>query len=298
VLADQHAAAAASWPTITVSLARYLEHLAHQVRDRSSEPAERVVRTMPGADLYLAAACSDGDAAALAAFRAQLVPSLRQALGKLAMPAPAIDETVQRVLVMLFVGDGKAAPQKPLSRDGGQRTAVDVLSESRTRAAVGHRVEYAIDVSSVAEVGDDSSANAGLGQIGETRDLDAATPCGRTGVVDPDRHVYRAGAVDALLENVSPRCRSEPEQDVVPTSVRIVGREIRAGHGRNLRVQQDLVVELGHPVLTGGRLPGSSVQRARDGSPCDRFGLRFFSRARTCEENKERQPGKTAWSET
>src|SRR5262245_45093636 len=109
-LADQYADGAATWPTVTLPEARYLEHLARRVRERGGEPAERVVRTMPAADLYLAAACSDGDDAAMTAFRDALVPTLRQALGKLGMPAPTIDETVQRVLVMVFVGEG-GAPQ-------------------------------------------------------------------------------------------------------------------------------------------------------------------------------------------
>jgi len=118
-LAEQHTAAAATWPTVAVSEARYLEHLARRVRERAVEPAERVIATMPAADLYLAAACADGDAAAMAVFRDVLVPTLRQALGKLGMPAPTIDETVQRVLVMIFVGEG-GPPQ--ISGYGGRGT--------------------------------------------------------------------------------------------------------------------------------------------------------------------------------
>ncbi|NVB82749.1 MAG: hypothetical protein HOV81_30510 [Kofleriaceae bacterium] len=106
VIATQHRAAAAAWPTFQLSLDRYRAHLAQRVADRAGEDAAHVVRTMPAADLYLAAACSDGDAAALAAFRDVHVPALRQALGKLALPDATIDETVQRVLVMIFVGDG------------------------------------------------------------------------------------------------------------------------------------------------------------------------------------------------
>jgi len=104
-LADQLTDAAATWPTVELTDARYLEHLARRVRERGSEPAERVIHTMPAADLYLAAACADGDPGAMAAFRDTLVPTLRQALGKLGTPPATIDETVQRVLVMLFVGE-------------------------------------------------------------------------------------------------------------------------------------------------------------------------------------------------
>jgi RNA polymerase sigma-70 factor (ECF subfamily) len=109
VLDDQYASATAQWPGVTVTRERYVEELARRIVARASEPADRVVLTMPAADLYLAIACADGDAAALAAFRDAFVPALRQALGRLALAPPTIDETVQRVLVMLFVGDGGPA---------------------------------------------------------------------------------------------------------------------------------------------------------------------------------------------
>lgn len=107
---EQHGVASAAWPTITVTRERFREHVERCVRARNQEAAHEVVRSLPAADIYLAAACTDGDPSALTAFRDTLVPSLRAALGKLAMTATQIDETVQRVLVMVFVGDG-AAPQ-------------------------------------------------------------------------------------------------------------------------------------------------------------------------------------------
>jgi RNA polymerase sigma-70 factor (ECF subfamily) len=102
---EHHARGRAAWPTVTLSVERFREHVEQRVRDRASEPAEDVVRSLPAADIYLAAACSDGDPAALTAFRDSLVPTLRPALGKLGMTAVQIDETIQRVLVMVFVGD-------------------------------------------------------------------------------------------------------------------------------------------------------------------------------------------------
>jgi RNA polymerase sigma-70 factor (ECF subfamily) len=102
---DQHAQGRAAWPTATLSRERFREHVERRIRDRASEDAEHVVRTLPAADLYLAAACSEGDPAALAAFRDSLIPTLRPALGKLGMTAAQIDETIQRVLVMVFVGE-------------------------------------------------------------------------------------------------------------------------------------------------------------------------------------------------
>jgi RNA polymerase sigma-70 factor, ECF subfamily len=107
---EHHAQAAAAWPTFSVSLERFRAHVERRVIERASEPAEQVIKTLPAADLYLAAACMDGDPAALTAFRNSVVPALSPALGKLGMSSPQIDETIQRVLVMVFVGDG-ARPQ-------------------------------------------------------------------------------------------------------------------------------------------------------------------------------------------
>ena len=107
MLDDQLAAIAAAWPRLTVSAERYLAKLA-EVIERRGEPVQRLIEAIPAADLYLAAACADGDPVALAVFRDELLPAMRQALGAIALPAETIAEAEQRVLVMLFVGP---APQ-------------------------------------------------------------------------------------------------------------------------------------------------------------------------------------------
>jgi RNA polymerase sigma-70 factor (ECF subfamily) len=103
-LARALAAARAAWPTVAVDDAAFLGHLAETIEARATEPSERVIRTMPAADLYLATGCTLGDPIALAAFREHVLPTLRQTLAKLGAPPATIDETEQRVLVMLFVG--------------------------------------------------------------------------------------------------------------------------------------------------------------------------------------------------
>lgn len=104
VLDGQLAAIAAAWPRLGVDAERYLAKLAEVIERRGGEPLQRVIERMPAADLYLAAACAQGDPAALAVFRDELLPSMRQALGALAIPPETIAEAEQRVLVMLFVG--------------------------------------------------------------------------------------------------------------------------------------------------------------------------------------------------
>lgn len=108
VLDDQYATAARAWPMIAVTHERFVTELARRVNQRATEPADRVLLTMPVGDLYLAIACGDRDEIALAAFRDAFVPGVEQTLAKLALSPATIDETVQRVLVMLFV-DGQIA---------------------------------------------------------------------------------------------------------------------------------------------------------------------------------------------
>lgn len=116
VIDEHYAAAAAAWPAFTVSRERFVAF----VSARAGQLPLDIARTLAFPDLYLAAACTDGDAAALAAFRDTIVPSLRPALGKLALAPSVIDETIQRVLVIVFVGEGQGAPQ--LATYGGRGT--------------------------------------------------------------------------------------------------------------------------------------------------------------------------------
>jgi RNA polymerase sigma-70 factor (ECF subfamily) len=97
------------WPNVTLEPAVYLRYLADKLRERTDEPADHVVRTMPAAALSLAAACTAGDDAAIAAFRDAVFPVIRPALAKLGLSDTTIDEAEQRVLVMILVGD----PDRP-----------------------------------------------------------------------------------------------------------------------------------------------------------------------------------------
>jgi RNA polymerase sigma-70 factor (ECF subfamily) len=109
VLEAQLTAGAAAWPAVQLERSSYLHHLADKLRERADEPAADVIRTMPVADLYLAAGCTVGEPAAIAAFQTTMLPVVRPALAKLGLSDTVIDETEQRVLVMILVGD----PDRP-----------------------------------------------------------------------------------------------------------------------------------------------------------------------------------------
>ncbi|MBP9204448.1 MAG: transcriptional regulator [Kofleriaceae bacterium] len=101
----QYAEARAAWPGVELSRPDYERALADRIAARSAEAADHVVRTMPGPDLYLAAACAAGDAAAIAAFHAEVMPAVRPALHGLGLSPAAMDELEQVVLVLVLVGD-------------------------------------------------------------------------------------------------------------------------------------------------------------------------------------------------
>lgn len=111
MLAAQWVAGAAAWPTVAIDPEVYAGALAEKLQARADEPAARIIHTMPASDLYLAAACAAGNCEALAAFRSALLPVVRRALAKLRIPEPVIEETEQRVLIAVLVGD--APPPRP-----------------------------------------------------------------------------------------------------------------------------------------------------------------------------------------
>lgn len=105
LLGAQLAIGGSAWPGVELEPQVYLQHLADAVRARSDELADHVIRSMPVADLYLAAACTAGVPSAIAAFQVGVLTVVRPALGKLRLAETTIDETEQRVLIMILVGD-------------------------------------------------------------------------------------------------------------------------------------------------------------------------------------------------
>jgi RNA polymerase sigma-70 factor (ECF subfamily) len=119
LLATHLTAGATEWPSLALEPSIYLRHLADKLRERADELADRVIRAMPAADLYLAAGCTSGVPAAIAAFQATVLPVVRPALQKLGLPDAIIDETEQRTSIMILVGD----PDRPaIARYQGRGT--------------------------------------------------------------------------------------------------------------------------------------------------------------------------------
>lgn len=90
-----------AWPSFKVDDVRFVTHLAGRMRP--DVDAEKGIRDVHAADLYLALACSLGDKRALAELE-KLFELLPEALARLASRAP-VDEVVQAVRTKLLVAE-------------------------------------------------------------------------------------------------------------------------------------------------------------------------------------------------
>jgi RNA polymerase sigma-70 factor (ECF subfamily) len=94
------AAGRAAWPGVELAPAVVAERLAHL--------GDGAVTTHP-ADLYLAIGLAAGDAAALAAFEARLVPEIDAALARMRLAPAIVDEVRQALRAELLAGVGGGA---------------------------------------------------------------------------------------------------------------------------------------------------------------------------------------------
>lgn len=90
------AASAAPWPLVKLAPARFVSALKKHAPD--------ALETVRGADLYLATACLDGDAAALSAFDTHVIARLDKAVAGLDSSPAFLDEVRQLVRERLLVG--------------------------------------------------------------------------------------------------------------------------------------------------------------------------------------------------
>ena len=153
-LAGCIAEARAAWPKVDLDTASFLKHLAERL------PAEGTVTAALGAlttsDLYLACACSQGNATAVAAFREAHAQRIAIAVRKVGSEH-LVDEITQQLLMKFFVGsDSRAAQIGKYTGRGSLGAWVQVVafrdthSEARKRpkeqlSEMGMLVERAIE---------------------------------------------------------------------------------------------------------------------------------------------------------
>lgn len=103
VLESAVAEARSAWPTIDLASDRFLEYLGDRLP--AGVEIEDALRGVHVSDLYLACACVDGNAAALAAFDGHCFAVVDRALLRLGLHADAVDEVKQRLRRALLVAD-------------------------------------------------------------------------------------------------------------------------------------------------------------------------------------------------
>jgi RNA polymerase sigma-70 factor (ECF subfamily) len=110
------------WPRVAITPADLAAHLARHGIDPAAQHAH-------AEDLYLAAACTAGDAAALAAFDAELVPVMRTAVRRLRNAEDFVDEVVQVIRERILVAQVGGAPRiADYSGEGALRSWVRVVA--------------------------------------------------------------------------------------------------------------------------------------------------------------------------
>ena len=115
-LAQVVALARAAWPDVPLGATTFVAHLAARVD--AADPVSSFER-LRHSDLYLACACGQGSAAALAAFESSYGPVLHAALSQVRSSSASRDEVLQHLREKLFVGDGAAPPKIDRYRGGG-----------------------------------------------------------------------------------------------------------------------------------------------------------------------------------
>jgi len=98
-------AAQAAWPNVTLAPEIFVRHL-HE-RLPPDMPADEALSQLHTTDLYLACACAEGDAQAIAAFDTHALAVIDRALAPLPVDADGVAEVKQILRHNLLVGDGR-----------------------------------------------------------------------------------------------------------------------------------------------------------------------------------------------
>jgi RNA polymerase sigma-70 factor (ECF subfamily) len=158
-LAALVARAEATWPLPAQPRLAFVAHLAARIAE--GDAPDLLLSTVHVEDLYLAFACARGDAAALARFDQDCMPSVDRVLARLGLAVDEIDDLKQALRQRLFV-----SPQdRPLiARYGGRGPlrqwlrVVAAQMAGRARARSGPEDREA-DVVDLVDAGDDPEAS-------------------------------------------------------------------------------------------------------------------------------------------
>ncbi len=122
------AAGRAAWPGVVLAE----DLIAKKLADRVASDPDTKLDTLHDADLYLAMALAEGDAAALKAFETDMVPQMDIALRRLRLGGGTADEVKQALRYELLVGEG----HKKIADYAGRGELAAWLRVSATRKAL------------------------------------------------------------------------------------------------------------------------------------------------------------------
>jgi RNA polymerase sigma-70 factor (ECF subfamily) len=192
-LAEVWRAGRAAWPTVELDAEMFIAYLAKRLPDPASPVALAQLRTT---DLYLACACSVGNAQAIAAFEQHCLRGLDRALAPMRLAADVIAEVKQRVRCRALVGDGRPPRIAEFTGRGGLRGWVRVIAVREALRMIRSRQRYVAD--------DDERLQVAVS--GDPGWLEAAR--------DDQRRAF-ARAFDRALRRLEPRTRTMLRQHLV-----------------------------------------------------------------------------------
>jgi len=158
LLDDLLTRARSAWPDVKLSGSDYAAHLAQVAPE--AEDVAAALQSMNTNDLYLAAACANGDDGALRHFERVILPKAERAAARIDGDASFIDEVMAEVRVKLLVEQDGKPPRISAYLGRGpvahwvQVTAMRVAQTMKRRGA---RKEVAMDLPDVVDsvLGDD-----------------------------------------------------------------------------------------------------------------------------------------------
>jgi RNA polymerase sigma-70 factor (ECF subfamily) len=132
LLADAIARAIEKWPGVTVDPGRFGAAIA--MRIDGEVPLGAAIAELVLEDVWLAAGCIDGDAAAIACFDATVSHAVARSLRGASAPGESVDDLQQRLRVRLFVGDAGRTPA--IASYGGRGSLVAWVRVMATRMRI------------------------------------------------------------------------------------------------------------------------------------------------------------------